>query len=239
MKETIYTIPINEAFGAECGCPLCYLRGKLEQERIKYTLGASMMEPDSRAVTNTMGFCSTHYALLMEQPNKLSFALVMETHLADLRKRLDSCRQNVAPSKKKPKFGKADSGNAILLSHTLNSIINSCAICDYINSTLERYLEVIFHMWANDTEFRRRFDEAEYICLPHYKLLAQNCSKHLDKVHTQSFLKELYERQQAYLESLQADIHHFTQKFDYRNADMPWGNAQDAPKRAAKVLGGE
>ena len=43
MKETIYTIPINEAFEAQCGCPLCTLRRKLEQDSVEYIMGAAMM----------------------------------------------------------------------------------------------------------------------------------------------------------------------------------------------------
>ena len=34
MKETIYTIPINEAFEVKCGCPLCTLRRKLEHDSV-------------------------------------------------------------------------------------------------------------------------------------------------------------------------------------------------------------
>lgn len=44
MKETIYTIPVNEAFDTADGCPFCALARRLEEERVDYTLGASMME---------------------------------------------------------------------------------------------------------------------------------------------------------------------------------------------------
>ena len=56
MKETIYTIPINEAFEAKCGCPLCTLRRKLERDSVEYIMGAAMMEPDVRIETNKRGF---------------------------------------------------------------------------------------------------------------------------------------------------------------------------------------
>jgi len=239
MNETIYTIPINEALDSDCDCPLCYLRGKLERDRVEYTLGASMMEPDSRAVTNSMGFCQPHFSMLLEQPNKLSFALVMETHLADLRRRIDMCSSAVVLSEKKPRFGKSNTSGADLLAGTLTIALHSCAICSHIDKTMERYIEVLFHMWSNDTAFRKRFDTVSHVCLPHYKLLAQGCAKHLKQAQANEFLQGLFTRQQAYLAELQADILHFTKKFDYRNADMPWGNAQDAPKRAAAVLAGD
>ena len=31
MKEKIYTIPVTEAFGEDCECPLCLLESKLER----------------------------------------------------------------------------------------------------------------------------------------------------------------------------------------------------------------
>ena len=40
------------------------------------------------------------------------------------------------------------------------------------------------------------------------------------------------------LTALQEDIHKFTLKFDYRNKDMAWGTAKDAPQRVVKTLAG-
>ena len=65
MKETIYTIPINEAFEKRCGCPLCTLRRKLEHDSLDYILGAAMMEPDVRTETNKSGFCAQHYSVMI------------------------------------------------------------------------------------------------------------------------------------------------------------------------------
>ena len=38
MKETIYTIPVSEAFEADCACPFCYLYSKLESEAVSIRL---------------------------------------------------------------------------------------------------------------------------------------------------------------------------------------------------------
>jgi biotin carboxylase len=43
-----------------------------EQKIIEYTLGASMMEPDFRIITNELGFCEYHTSMLIKQENKLS-----------------------------------------------------------------------------------------------------------------------------------------------------------------------
>ena len=59
--DTIYTIPVNEAFEASaadssCGCPFCALYNKLEDDELELILGASMMEPDVRIKTNMKAF---------------------------------------------------------------------------------------------------------------------------------------------------------------------------------------
>ena len=56
MKETIYTIPINEAFDTECSCAICAIENRIESEEIEYALGPAMMEPDFRIISNQKGF---------------------------------------------------------------------------------------------------------------------------------------------------------------------------------------
>ena len=76
MKEHIYTIPINEAFDAECECPVCLFMCEEERKKIEYTLGASMMEPDERVVYNKSGFCKNHTHQMYSHGNRLSHALI-------------------------------------------------------------------------------------------------------------------------------------------------------------------
>ena len=76
MAEQLYTIPINEAFEQYEGCPLCRLRAKLEKQSLNYIMGAAMMEPDIRIVTNRLGFCRNHFHQMLDMGNRLSFALI-------------------------------------------------------------------------------------------------------------------------------------------------------------------
>ena len=87
--EQIYTIPVNEAFDASaadssCGCPMCALYRKLEENELELILGASMMEPDVRIKTNELGFCRTHYDMMFTRKNRLGMALTLESHLSEL-----------------------------------------------------------------------------------------------------------------------------------------------------------
>lgn len=85
MKEKIYTIPVNEAYDKDCECPLCELERSLENEAVKYSLGAAMMEPDYRTESNEKGYCRRHFDMMFSSPNKLPLALILDTHLDELR----------------------------------------------------------------------------------------------------------------------------------------------------------
>ena len=89
MKETIYTIPVNEVFAEKCECPLCELESRFEKETVDYYLGPSLMEPDNRIETNDTGFCARHYGMMYNtQTNRLGLGLILDTYLLEQNKRL-------------------------------------------------------------------------------------------------------------------------------------------------------
>lgn len=243
MKEKIYTIPVNEAFDEADGCPLCAMIKKLEDSRVKYMLGPAMMEPDIRMETNRSGFCKRHYEMMFAQENKLSLALILQTHLEELNKNIASQAQSInstAPQKKRL-FKKSDTntyGNAVLLSRAASTVAESCIICDHVNHTFDRYVDTMFYMWDNDPDFREKFAKTDHFCLDHFALLSKVACRHLKDAKAIEFLKTLSALEQAHLESLKSDIDRFILKFDYRNKDLPWENAKDAPKRTLVTLSG-
>lgn len=241
MKEKIYTIPVNEAYDKDCECPLCELEKKLERETLDYTLGAAMMEPDFRLISNEKGFCSHHFGMLFDMPSKLALALVLDTHLEEVRKKLDTMSKQAAAlgKQKSGLFKKSGAGDfAASLSKQLDSIEYGCVVCDKINYTMERYADVLLYMWANDEKFKEKFDSSKGLCLKHMKLLADNAPKSLGSSQAAAFLSAMFEKQSSELSRIQKDIHKFTLKFDYRNRDMEWGTAQDAPIRAIEKISG-
>lgn len=217
MKEKIYTIPINEAFDEPCECPLCVIEKRLEKEAIEYELGAAMMEPDHRELSNEKGFCKKHLEMMFETPNKLSLALVLDTHLAEVRKKISALK-----SEKKGLFKKE--------SPTIKETVDSCIVCEKIEKTMARYMDVLVSMYKDEPEFREKFQKSKGFCLSHFeKLLARAKG---------DFLKALIEKEEKELEAINDDIHKFTLKFDYRNRDMEWGTAKDAPKRCVEKIVG-
>ena len=220
MKETIYTIPINEAVDQNTECPFCYLLNNLEKEAIDYTLGAAMMEPDYRILCNEKGFCNRHASMLFKKPNKLSLALILDS-------RIDEVLKNLEPKKSEKKGflkRKAD----------VPKKTDTCIICEKIENTLDRYSKTFFYMWEKDSDLKEKILNSKGFCLPHYEYLCQMAKIHMK--NPDDFLAPVYELQKKELLRIKEEIHHFTLKFDYRNKDLPWGNSQDAPKRTTEKL---
>lgn len=239
MKEQIYTIPVNEAFDTPCECPLCALEKKLEDEAVEYALGAAMMEPDWRVESNEKGYCNRHISQMFEIKNKLSLALVLDTHLEEIRKKLKASSKKLDTLSKGSFFKKPDSKEfSVNFSHKLHSINSSCIICDRIDYTMKRYITTLFYMWQKDDEFKEKFKASKGLCLKHFELLISESEKHMSGKAHSDFLKTIIQKELKELDRIQEDIHKFTLKFDYRNRDMEWGTAEDAPIRTVEKIAG-
>lgn len=241
MKETIYTIPVNEAYERDEECPICYLAKKLEKEAIEYALGAAMMEPDYRTQSNEVGYCNKHFAELIKIPNKLGLALVLETHIAEIRKKTALYEQlaEKAVSAKSSVFKKSDKKEQLSqISKGLAQINSGCMICNKTNSTVDRYIDVLLYMWNKDDDFKKKFDDSKGVCLPHFEKLCTAAAESLPADTAAEFIRVLCKKQNAELERINDEVHRFTLKFDYRNRDMELGSAKDAPQRAAQKVGG-
>lgn len=214
MKEKIYTIPINEAFDEDCDCPLCFIEKRLEQEAVEYELGPAMMEPDHRELSNVKGYCKRHFEMMLASPNKLPLALILDTHLAEVLKALRSEKPGGGFFKKN-KGSKAE------------KIVSSCMVCEKMEKTMDRYCRVLAAMWKDEEEFREKFERSKGFCLPHFARL-------YSASRDEKFLASLLKKEEAVLSELNEAVHRFTLKFDYRNKDMEWGNAKDAPRRGVE-----
>ena len=239
MKEQIYTIPVNEAFENDCECPLCFLHKKLENEAVDYTLGPAMMEPDYRILSNEKGFCQKHYKMLFEKQNKLSLALVLDTHLEETRKKIQNLSKNISSLKNDKKgLFKNSSKKLEDINCLIKNSTDSCVIFDKIDKTIERYIEVFFYLLENDEDFIEKVKSSKGFCIPHFNVLINTSFKYLSHKKAYEFVTLIYEKELSELERIQKDIHKFTLKFDYRNKDMEWGSAIDAPIRTIEKLTG-
>lgn len=239
MKETIYTIPVNDAYNSDLECPLCQLRKRCEDNEIEYYLGPSLMEPDTRIITNKTGFCPDHMAKLNKQvTNRLGLALVLHTHLLDYDKDITEDLSEAAPAKAGLLKGRnGDYKNTLRsLADRIDKRTSDCPVCEKMNKTIERYNEVIMHMFSHDAEFREKFMNTKSHCLPHTASLLRTAAAKLSQNDAADFVTALAKSNKEYFEELEKDVEWFTLKFDYRNKDKPWGNSKNAIQRAMRFL---
>ena len=253
MKEKIYTIPVTEVFAIECECPVCLLEKKLEDEYIGYFLGASLMEPDCRIVTNDSGFCRRHFELLYNrQENRLGLGLTIDTHLQEqIGKLEDIYGSNLDRSKgssKKSfikyltgKMSSSPSDSEKLADEVLsflNSLESKCSVCNKLDHTMDRYMDVIMYLWSREADFKRLFNTKKGFCMKHFKQMLEATRKYLKPGDVQEFTNKLIQMQLINLARVQQEVDWFTKKFDYRNNDAPWENSKDALIRSIQKLVG-
>ncbi|GHU38308.1 hypothetical protein FACS1894105_12030 [Clostridia bacterium] len=227
MIEKIYTIPVNEAWDAKDGCPVCTLYKKLEANELDIILGASMMEPDIRIKTNEAGFCGTHYNMMFTMKNRLGLALMLETHLSE----------NIVP------LIKGGAGQSVAKLFNKNAIIDkldkqheSCYICARIENSLTKMCETSALLFEREREFREKTAAQPYFCMSHYPMLLKTASYSVSAKTLSEYQQALRDVMYAYAAKLKDDVSWFVKKFDYNYENEPWGDAKDAVERAIKFL---
>jgi len=221
MIEKIYTIPVNEAFDLYCGCPICSIYKKLEDNELDIMLGASMMEPDIRIETNKKGFCGRHFDMMFNMKNRLGLALIIESHLAlNINKKIKGGIFDSFDSKAK-KFEKQS---------------QSCYVCGRIDHSLNKMIETTALLWEREKEFKEKLLKQPYFCVSHYSSLLYAGEYTLSKKSYADFAENCKKVMTVYSEKLLNDISWFIKKFDYNFQDEPWGDAKDAVERAVKFL---
>lgn len=228
MEEKIYTIPVTEAFENKDGCPFCRLRNDLENTERDLIMGASMMEPDIRIKTNALGFCRRHYKKMFDLNNRLSLALMLESHLKEQSDKVSVCKKTL--------FGKDVNAKSI---DNMKALSGSCYICERVKEKYAKMVYTAVLLWQKQPEFRALTAEQPYFCLPHASEFLETAKLKLDKKSFAAFGASLDAVQSAYMSSLTEDVSWFCKKFDYRYENEPWGNAKDSVERAIKFLAGE
>ena len=229
MKEQLYTIPVTDAFSADCECPLCKMKWELEQHAIEYTLGPSYMEEDNRMLTDELGFCEKHIQELYQQKNRLGLALILSTHMKKITKELKHYSQTPAPNQKslfRKKSAKSDLGTYV------QKLTCSCFICQRINATFEQYIHTIFHLYKHEPSFSSLFERSKGFCLQHYAILFEQATSYLSKEQAAQFITMLNSIFFKNMERVEEDLNWFIDKFDYRYQNEPWKNAKDALPRS-------
>lgn len=240
MKDTIYTIPLTDAFQSGDECPFCFIHRKIEQDAISFTLGSSYMQDDMRDITDSLGFCNDHYKKLYDYGNRLGLAMILQTHYQSLHKDLSTAlKENKLPSpsllKKLSRRTQVTKG-AQPSTVAIYSRTESCYVCDRIEQDLKRYGETFFYLFEHHEDFKELFLNSNGFCLSHFATLLDMAPYYL-KEENKIYFTEV--AQKILLDSLtriEEDLSWFIDKYDYRNANEPWKNAKDAiPRSIQKV----
>lgn len=232
MKEQIYTIPVNTAFeksrdDKSCGCPFCTMQETLQKNELDLITGASMMEPDIRIKTNEQGFCRKHYDMMLLMKNRLGIALMLESHLDEVRGKVRS--KGIVPMLK---------GKGTEACDQLGRLERSCYVCGKIDFHIDKMFECAVYLWSTEREFREKTDAQPFFCLPHYRRFIEYAKRDLPKKEFGDFYDAVSKIENAYMDTLCEDVSWFCKKFDYRYTDEPWGNSKDSIERAVAFLNG-
>ena len=162
---------------------------------------------------------------MLAQKNRLSLALMLESHLQELRK--GKYKDIVLKAEAKPRK-RGD----------MKTVNDTCFVCSQIDGALNGMLNTVMRQWERDTDFRALFQQQEYICLPHAEKLLTVAHDTLGKKDYPAFKEMVLSLLDKQLEAVGADVSHFCKMFDYRNAgpNADWGNSRDSIERAILTL---
>ena len=189
VRYHIDTIPVWDAMKLDGECMLCALERKTELGEAERYLGASVMEPDVRVRVNDRGFCRKHHAMLFSMSNRLGHALMLESHMIEIRKKLAGISDKLAKSAAQLKDAglgdklngktKAAVSEILRQAQAVEDMADSCLMCETIRENMDRYLHTFFHLYQHDGDFRSRFENSKGLCLPHLGRLLETAAEEL------------------------------------------------------------
>ncbi len=238
MKYQIDTIPVWETLEYQGPCMLCTLQAKTEAGEIERVLGASVMEPDVRVRTNESGICNKHQQMMFATQNRLGHALLMDTHAMEVVGKLNKIKDQARRMKDSGREPFAARSTRDSAADKLRELTSHCVVCENLASHMQRYLYTAVYLWKNDPKFKLQFTQSKGLCIPHAADLLDAAESQLNAKDRKEFTELCLSLVTDHLAEDEKDLLWFTQKFDYRNQDKPWGNSKNATERTVNRLRG-
>lgn len=205
MKESNYMFPLNDSFDQQDMCPFCFLETKTENDSLEYCMGPSMMEPDSRQISNKTGFCRQHLdRMLASANNRLSIALMLLTHVEFVKDAIEKTQTVKGGLFKKDR---SDFSETIACS-------SDCIVCKKVSDELLRYIDTFYYMFKKTPGFAEKLENSKHLCVSHVLKLLAN-----DKSGNENLKNALIKRITSTLENDIAELKAFTDMFDYRSKE--------------------
>lgn len=241
MRQHIDTIPVWDAYRAGGECPLCHLRKTSEAAYVEQALGDSVMEPDSRVEANQKGFCNRHLSMMFAAGNRLGLALLTDTRMVEVIGQTEAAAARAAGAAGRNILGRASRPAAEAAreaARLARSAACDCVICGRLDAAMERYAVTVLYLWSREREFRDCFAASKGLCAAHFADLLEKAPDEVPGDLLAEFIAALSRVQLEGLRRVEKDLKWFTEKFDYRNRDKPWGDSEDAVERALLKLRG-
>ena len=104
IKYQLETIPVWDGIQSGSECFICDLMKEALDDNLRFFLGASVMNPETRVKVNSIGFCPEHTAMLVESGHPNSMAVLWETHLEKTRYELSKTFKDMENGKNPKKI---------------------------------------------------------------------------------------------------------------------------------------
>lgn len=221
MGYHIDTGLIKDKFKEDCNCPLCEIKKIVEEQFLHEFLNDAVMEDSTREKVNKLGFCERHFNMLLSRPNKLSVALQAETRCNFIKPHLLKIT-NISSAKKAVK--------------NLEQLSKTCIVCDLTQQSMVKYYKTVAQLFVKEKSFYKSILSCKGFCIEHYAQLLKY-AKHAGFM-AKEYISLLSSVQERTFSQIQEDLHCFCLKHDYRNANVPLGNAETSlPRIKAKLFG--
>lgn len=237
MEETLYTIPLTEAFEADDECPFCFVERKIENDLLDGLLGSntSYMESDIREKTDRDGFCKTHFKKMFDYGNTLGNAWILKTHYETINAEMKKQIKMFSPSKTSF-FKKKNTDEENTIAAWAKMRDKSCYICKRFDKTYSRYMDTFFYMYKKDNEMEKRIAKSKGFCLHHFGEICQNADSALNTKQKENFFPVIFKVMEESMERVYGDVSWLVEMFDYKNKDADWKNSKDALRRGMQKL---
>ena len=213
MRVQLDTIAVWDAIKSGGECFLCSLKKQAETRSVKFYLGPSVMNPETRVQ---------------------GMALMSDTYLHETRESLEKAMKGILDAKAGRKVDKA----VAAFQQAVEKRQPQCLVCRQVEEHDIRYTYTTAYLYGHDPDFQKALQEGKGFCLPHYQMLLVWSKEALDAENRKRFVTDLTEVELRNLERLQDDVLWQTQKFKAENFDKPWNGCEDAQKRVVGKLGG-
>ncbi len=233
MRDHLETAPVIDALRRGDGCPVCQLRQMIEQQSVERFLGGAVMEPEIRLMTNAAGFCRQHHILLMQQKDYHGYALMMQTRLRQV---ADDLRQAADDLAGAGMLGRKKTDHACA---QVRSATQRCLICENMDSTVARYIDILLKLYREDAAFRKDFEAGARLCLRDLPMVVAASQGKLSPSQRAQFLSTLSAQLKQSLATAQQDLDALCSSFHYGSEQKNNPRIHLALERAVNLLRGK